>query len=66
MDLIIDSVYHFNELKVLSHRLNQNLPDETEIPWNTDTSPALKELLEHVAQELAEEYLHLMKSGGED
>jgi hypothetical protein len=35
--------------------------DATEPPWTASTNPALTSLLDHLAQELAREYVRLMK-----
>ena len=36
-------------------------PDVSEQGWNPATDPAVRELLDHLADELAKEYIRLMK-----
>ena len=40
-----------------------DIPDEG---WNPTTNPAVRELLDHLADELAREYIRLMKQATED
>jgi hypothetical protein len=42
---------------------------KSEIPgecWNPNTNPAVRELLDHLADELAKEYIRLMKQAAGD
>ncbi len=39
-------------------------PDVSEQGWNPTTNPAARELLDHLADELAKEYIRLMKQAG--
>ncbi len=41
-------------------------PDVSDRGWNPITNPAARELLDHVADELAKEYIRLMKQAAED
>jgi hypothetical protein len=43
-------------------RLNQNVDDD----WDFITSPAVRELLDHLAQELAAEYIRLSEEAASD
>jgi len=36
-------------------------PDVSDRGWNPTTNPAARELLDHLAEELAKEYIRLMK-----
>lgn len=36
-------------------------PDVSDQGWNPTTNPAVRELLDHLADELAKEYIRLMK-----
>ena len=36
-------------------------PDVSDQSWNPATDPAVRELLDHLADELAKEYIRLMK-----
>jgi len=38
-------------------------PDVSDQGWNPATDPAVRELLDHLADELAKEYIRLMKQG---
>jgi len=49
------------KLKVNPEREPRPHSDEV---WNPKTTPGVKELLDHLAEELADEYLRLMKSDG--
>ena len=40
--------------------------DQLDHGWNPQTNPELKELLDHVAEELAHEYVRLMKQAEAD
>lgn len=35
-------------------------------PWTPESNPAIAELLEHLAEELAREYVHLMEAAAKD
>ena len=39
--------------------------DVSDQGWNPATDPAVRELLDHLADELAKEYIRLMKQAGE-
>jgi len=39
-------------------------PDVSDRGWNPTTNPAARELLDHLADELAKEYIRLMKQAG--
>ena len=39
--------------------------DVTDRGWNPTTNPAARELLDHLADELAKEYIRLMKQAGD-
>jgi len=39
-------------------------PDEA--AWSLEANPALRELLDHIARQLADEYVRLMKQAAED
>ena len=41
-------------------------PDIPGEGWNPTTNPAVRELLDHLADELAREYIRLMKQAAED
>jgi hypothetical protein len=41
-------------------------PDVSDQGWNPTTNPAVRELLDHLADELAREYIRLMKQAAED
>jgi hypothetical protein len=41
-------------------------PDDSDQGWNPITNPAARELLDHLADELAKEYIRLMKQAAED
>jgi hypothetical protein len=41
-------------------------PDVSEQVWNPTTNPAARELLDHLADELAKEYIRLMKQAGKE
>lgn len=41
-------------------------PDVSEQGWNPATNPAARELLDHLADELAKEYIRLMKQAGKE
>jgi len=41
-------------------------PDVSDQGWNPITNPAARELLDHLADELAKEYIRLMKQAAED
>ena len=41
-------------------------PDVSEQEWNPTTNPAARELLDHLADELAKEYIRLMKQTGKE
>jgi hypothetical protein len=47
------------KLKINAEREPRPHSDE---PWNLKVTPGVKELLDHLAEELADEYLRLMKS----
>lgn len=40
-------------------------PDVSGQEWNPITNPAARELLDHLADEFAKEYIRLMKQAGE-
>ena len=40
-------------------------PDVSDRGWNPTNNPAARELLDHLADELAKEYIRLMKQAGE-
>ncbi len=41
-------------------------PDVSDQGWNPTTNPASRELLDHLADELAKEYIRLMKQAGKE
>jgi hypothetical protein len=41
-------------------------PDDSDRGWNPTTNPAARELLDHLADELAKEYIRLMKQAGKE
>ena len=41
-------------------------PDVSEQGWNPATDSAVRELLDHLAEELAKEYIRLMKQAGKE
>ena len=41
-------------------------PDVSDRGWNPTTNPAARELLDHLADELAKEYIRLMKQAGKE
>jgi len=41
-------------------------PDVSDQGWNPVTNPAVRELLDHLADELAKEYIRLMKQAGKE
>lgn len=41
-------------------------PDVSDRGWNPTTNPAARELLDHLADELAKEYIRLMKQARKD
>lgn len=41
-------------------------PDVSDQGWNPITNPAARELLDHLADELAKEYIRLMKQAGKE
>jgi hypothetical protein len=41
-------------------------PDVSDQGWNPITNPAVRELLDHLADELAKEYIRLMKQAGKE
>ena len=41
-------------------------PDVSDQGWNPTTNPAARELLDHLADELAKEYIRLMKQAGKE
>ena len=40
--------------------------EQAEDAWRYDSNPAVRELLDHIAQELAREYVRLMKEAPEE
>jgi hypothetical protein len=41
-------------------------PDVSDQGWNPITNPAAREILDHLADELAKEYMRLMKQAGKE
>jgi hypothetical protein len=41
-------------------------PDVSNQGWNPVTNPAVRDLLDHLADELAKEYIRLMKQAGKE
>ena len=61
---MIDDVYHLEEVTKLTINPEREPRPHSDEAWNLNTTPGLTELLDHLAEELADEYLRLMKSDG--
>lgn len=64
---MIDSHYHI--IQTMPYVKSKAVPlpaSEPEPTWSPAANPAVAELLDHLAQELAREYIQLMEEAAED
>ncbi len=58
---MIDSVYHNGSTEMAKRTSKSKKRQTSEVELHSDT-PAVRELLDYVAEELAKEYIRLMKA----
>jgi hypothetical protein len=66
LDRIIDTDYHSRSAMTRSKSKARGSPDALNPTWSFSTNPAVVDLLDHIAEELAREYVRLMKKAAQE